>query len=37
MRYNGIIHLVTAADGAEKFFETTTNTARYENIELAME
>jgi hypothetical protein len=32
-RYDGVIHLVTAADGAEKFFENETNEARYESLE----
>jgi hypothetical protein len=34
-RYDGILHLVTAADGAEDFYENQTNEARYENIEQA--
>lgn len=29
-RYDGIIHMVTAADGAESFYNKT-NEARYEN------
>jgi hypothetical protein len=32
-RYEGVIHLVTAADGAEEFYETDTNEARYESLE----
>lgn len=31
-RYDGVLHLVTAADGAEKFYDNTTNEARYESI-----
>jgi len=29
-RYSGVIHLVTAADGAEKFYTLDNNVARYE-------
>jgi hypothetical protein len=39
-RYEGIIHLVTAADGAEEFYlidDPTTNEARYESVEEAVE
>lgn len=32
-RYNLIIHLVTAAIGAEKFYSLENNEARYENFE----
>lgn len=34
-RYEGIIHLVTAAEGAEEFYELSSNDARYETLELA--
>lgn len=36
-RYDAVIHLVTAADGAEKFYDNMTNSARYESIEEARE
>ena len=31
-RYDAVIHMVTAADGAEEFYDHKTNVARYENI-----
>jgi len=34
-RYDGIIHLVTAADGATDFYELDSNAARYETLERA--
>ena len=34
-RYEGVIHLVSAADGAEEFYDLTSNEARYENLEAA--
>ena len=34
-RYDGVIHLVTAADGAEDFYETGSNEARYEGLKQA--
>lgn len=34
-RYDAVLHLVTAADGAERFYDNTTNSARYESIEEA--
>jgi hypothetical protein len=34
-RYDAVLHLVTAADGAEKFYDSATNDARYETIEEA--
>jgi len=35
-RYDGVIHLVTAADGAEKFYTLENNKARYEStLEIA--
>lgn len=36
-RYDAVIHMVTAADGAEKFYDLDTNEARYEDIEKAVE
>ena len=33
--YEAVIHMVTAADGAEKFYDGATNEARYETIEEA--
>jgi hypothetical protein len=36
-RYDGIIHMVTAAEGAEKFYASLNNEARYESIEEARE
>jgi len=36
-RYDAVIHLVTAADGAEKFYATLTGEARYESAEEARE
>jgi|LakMenE01Jun11ns_1017448.scaffolds.fasta_scaffold9685328_1 hypothetical protein len=35
-RYDAVVHMVTAADGAEKFYNFS-NEARYENIEEARE
>lgn len=37
MRYDGVIHLVTAADGADTFFEKESNEARYETIKDAIQ
>jgi Tfp pilus assembly protein PilE len=34
-RYEAVIHLVTAAQGAEEFFTNQNNEARYESIEEA--
>lgn len=34
-RYDAIIHLVTAADGAENFYVTLSGEARYEAIDEA--
>jgi hypothetical protein len=31
-RYDAVLHLVTAADGAERFYDSATNEARYETI-----
>lgn len=31
-RYEAVVHLVSAADGAESFYNHATNEARYENI-----
>ncbi len=36
-RYDAVIHLVTAADGAENFYDSATNEARYESPEEAKE
>jgi hypothetical protein len=36
-RYDAVIHMVTAADGAEKFYATITGEARYESVEQAKE
>ena len=35
-RYDAVIHMVTAADGAEKFYDKT-NEARYESVDEAKE
>ena len=37
MRYDGVMHMVTAADGAEKFYASLNNEARYESVEEAIE
>ena len=34
-RYDAVIHLVTAADGAEAFYSKANNQARFENAEQA--
>src|SRR5262245_52118086 len=34
-RYDAVIHLVTAAEGAEEFYGTQSNAVRYENVEEA--
>ncbi len=34
-RYEAVLHLVTAAQGAEEFFTNSNNEARYESIEEA--
>ena len=34
-RYEAVIHMVTAADGAEKFYSDASNEARYETVEEA--
>jgi len=36
-RYDSVIHMVTAADGAEKFYATITGEARYESVDEAKE
>lgn len=36
-RYDAVMHMVTAADGAEKFYDSSTNPARYESVEEAIE
>jgi hypothetical protein len=36
-RYDAVIHLVTCADGAEEFYTSENNAARYEGIKDAIE
>lgn len=36
-RYDAILHMVTAADGAEQFYSSINNVARYESHEEARE
>ena len=36
-RYDAVIHMVTAADGAEQFYANLNNQARYESAEEARE
>ena len=36
-RYEAVIHLMTAAEGAEQFYQTENNSARSENLEEARE
>jgi hypothetical protein len=36
-RYDGVMHMVTAADGAEKFYASLNNEARYESVAEAVE
>lgn len=36
-RYEAVIHLVTAADGAEIFYSNSNNQARYESVTEAQE
>lgn len=35
-RYDAIMHMVTAADGAAQFYDNLTNSARYESVEEAI-
>lgn len=35
-RYDAVIHMVTAADGADKFYTLENNTARYEDVPTAI-
>jgi Tfp pilus assembly protein PilE len=35
-RYDVVLHLVTAADGAEKFYTLENNAARYEDVPTAI-
>jgi len=35
-RYDAVIHLVTAADGAEKYYTLANNQARYEDVPTAI-
>ena len=32
-RYEAVIHMVTAAQGADEFYQTASNVARYEGLE----
>ena len=36
-RYEAVVHMVTAADGAEKFYSSASNEARYETLQEARE
>ena len=36
-RYDAVIHMVTAADGAKKFYASLSNEARYESVAEAVE
>lgn len=36
-RYDAVMHMVTAADGAVKFYDNLTNQARYESVEEAVQ
>ncbi len=36
-RYEAVIHMMTAAEGAEQFYQTENNSARYETLEEARE
>lgn len=36
-RYEAVLHMVTAADGADKFYSNSSNQARYENAKEAIE
>lgn len=36
-RYDAVLHLVTAADGAQNFYASLNNEARYESIDEAIE
>jgi len=35
-RYEAVVHMVTAADGADKFYSGDNNVARYETVEEAV-
>ena len=35
-RYDAVLHMVTAADGAQKFYTSLTNEARYESVDEAI-
>ena len=35
-RYDGVLHMVTAADGATRFYASLTNEARYESVSEAI-
>ena len=36
-RYDAVLHMVTAADGAQKFYASLSNEARYESVSEAVE
>mmetsp|Transcript_11940 Transcript_11940/g.16224 ORF Transcript_11940/g.16224 Transcript_11940/m.16224 type:complete len:84 (-) Transcript_11940:830-1081(-) len=36
-RYDAVLHMVTAADGAQKFYASLSNEARYESIDEAVQ
>ena len=36
-RYDAVIHMVTAADGADEFYASLSNEARYESAEEAVD
>ena len=37
IRYDAVIHLVTAANGAPEFYTSENNVARYETVEMAVD
>ena len=36
-RYDAVVHMMTAADGAEEYYASISNEARYESVEEAIE
>lgn len=36
-RYDAVLHMVTAADGAAQFYDSQTNAARYEDVQEAID
>lgn len=36
-RYDAVVHMVSAADGAENFYASLSNEARYESVEEAID